>query len=363
MCGLLDRGGRIVAVIGLDFFLTEPAALLDLYGFQKLGRLELFLFQQSSDTFHPKYYRFRSEAGVEVIAGSSNLTAGGLLKNIEASLAVQVEGDSDFSAECHEYESNLLSSPRCKRADLLAIELYRRQYDAWHAAVMPAVEKAQAAIKTIGPKTVIDSYLTAYRRDEKERLDLERRKRNYVQAEHVLRDIAKAAALDEEEFRQLYEKLVGAAGQKGLWHSGGLMRQKNFVISEHRRAQSFISEIAANIDRTPKEIFAFGSARREGITGLGPNVMTEILNALRPDQFPVLNNNPLTGLEELGYGSFPSPASFSPNDYERYTTALARLRDEAGFSDFGETDHFLNFIYWKLAKPEEGRPPSSFATP
>ncbi len=362
MLGLLNRGGRITAVIGLDFFLTEPAALQTLHAFQNAGRFELFLFQQSSETFHPKYYRFRSDLGKEVVVGSANLTTGGLLKNVETSVATDVAPDSVFGAECDKYESELLALPRCLRATLIAIELYRRQFDAWHVAVAAGVKEARERIKSIGATTIIDSYLAAYRQDQKEALDLDRRKRNYVQAKVVLHDIADATKLDENEFRRLYELLVGAAGQKGLWHSGGLMRQKNFVISEHRRVHSFISDMAANTALTPKAIFALGSRRRDGITGLGPNVMTEIFNALAPDRFPVLNNNPLTGLKELGFGIFPSPALFSPSDYERYTNALGRLRDQAGFSDFGETDHFLNFIYWKLAKPNDGRPAASYAT-
>jgi len=83
-------------IIGIDFNLTEPDALRELL---KLGYdCRIFSAQIIGEevVFHPKMYIIKREDQLIVIVGSSNLTEGGLRRNIEHSLVIM--GRSEFPA-------------------------------------------------------------------------------------------------------------------------------------------------------------------------------------------------------------------------------------------------------------------------
>jgi hypothetical protein len=107
-----------------------------------------------------------------------------------------------------------------------------------------------------------------------------------------------------------------------------------------------LQEILENLAVTPQIMFRIGEKWRHSIPRMGINVFTEVCNTLRPKRFPVLNWNPITSLATLEIAKFPSPQTFTASHYENFTRALQDLRQTCQFSDLGETDHFLNFIYW-----------------
>jgi len=361
LADLLQRRGRVTAVVGLDFFQTEPAALFSLHTLEEKGNFQLFLFLPDLATFHPKYTRISTTDGIEALVGSANLTSGGMEQNFEASIFYRARPTSLFAAECRAFEASLLAAPRCRAARLVDIELYRERYDAWHRAVDTVEKIARKRLSRINPSSVIGRYLIAYRISAKDQTDFARRKRNYTKARAVLRQIGRPHPLSAQQFRFLYERLVGAPGQKGLWHSGGLFRQKNFVIEKHRQTQVLIRDLSRNLHLSPRDLFALGRSHSASIPNLGTNVLTEIMHALRPQRFPVLNNNPLTGLRELANEKFTTPNSFKPDTYERYAAALIRFGGGIGSADFGTIDHFLNFIYWQIKDGTRGRPTQSYA--
>lgn len=92
---LLGRQGSIEILVGLDFRLTEPSALMAVMTIASANPgLGLFAFSDpSSDdvpAFHPKLYIGTSPTGDgRAIVGSSNLTRGGLETNQEANLLVE----------------------------------------------------------------------------------------------------------------------------------------------------------------------------------------------------------------------------------------------------------------------------------
>lgn len=95
LVSLLDRGGEAEIIFGLDFSLTEPRALSRVMGIQaSYPALTLFAFSDPylpgrEPAFHPKLYMFEQADGDwTAIIGSSNLSKGGLIDNVEIGVAI-----------------------------------------------------------------------------------------------------------------------------------------------------------------------------------------------------------------------------------------------------------------------------------
>lgn len=74
--------------VGVDLYGTSREALTDLLEATPGG---VFVYRNNGPyTFHPKVYVFKSAERADVLAGSGNLTGGGLFTNYEASLAVSL---------------------------------------------------------------------------------------------------------------------------------------------------------------------------------------------------------------------------------------------------------------------------------
>jgi len=92
---LLDRGGDAEIIFGLDFSLTDPRALSRVMKIQaSRPALTFFAFSDPylpgrEPSFHPKLYMFeRADSDWTAIIGSSNLSQGGLIDNVEIGVAV-----------------------------------------------------------------------------------------------------------------------------------------------------------------------------------------------------------------------------------------------------------------------------------
>ena len=96
---LLTRDGSLEMVVGLDFRLTEPQAVLDMLELSaRYPGLSLYAFSDTFGddvpTFHPKLYIGEMNDGrCRAMVGSSNLTAGGLGRNVETNLLLDGPGD------------------------------------------------------------------------------------------------------------------------------------------------------------------------------------------------------------------------------------------------------------------------------
>ena len=95
LADLLDRGGKAEIIFGLDFSLTEPRALSRVIEIQgSYPALTLFAFSDPylpgrEPAFHPKLYMFEQADGDwTAIIGSSNLSKGGLIDNIEIGVVI-----------------------------------------------------------------------------------------------------------------------------------------------------------------------------------------------------------------------------------------------------------------------------------
>jgi superfamily II DNA or RNA helicase/HKD family nuclease len=88
------RGGRLCVLAGGDFAQTEPRAL---EFFRQLGgKCETKLISSSGiGGFHPKCYLVYTSDVATLIVGSSNFTDGGLQKNVELNLRVDLPADDE----------------------------------------------------------------------------------------------------------------------------------------------------------------------------------------------------------------------------------------------------------------------------
>jgi HKD family nuclease len=90
----LKKDSQIEFLIGLDFATTEPKAVQTLYNYYRNNHqfsLLCFASLRNSALYHPKLYTTRRDDKALAIVGSSNLTEGGMKKNVEINIVI--EGD------------------------------------------------------------------------------------------------------------------------------------------------------------------------------------------------------------------------------------------------------------------------------
>jgi len=359
----LGRGGYLRFVVGTDFHLTEPEALRVVF---QLGcdfpRFEWRMVAQSLvSTFHPKYYRFQGDGRIWVLTGSANLTAGGLEGNVEVSTIAEDESDGILATEAKRIEAALWTHDRCREPSEAGIGAYAVGFKLNRQHMREAADRLKKDLETLPDMEgkALENELRDYRSDDGEREDLMRRRSNYERAREMIREqLLGSPELASANFESVYEALVGKSGGLKLWHSGSVYRGKVEVMKHKDAVLAMIHEIADNLNRTPEAMYEVGLRWMDQISGLGPNIFTEFCNTLRPDLYATLNSNPVTSLFELGIYDFPSPSAFKPTDYGSFCRRIHQLATRCGFHDFGETDHFLNFVYWRHKdKRNEGTSP------
>ena len=83
-----------LAIIGLHFHQTDPAALFLLHKENKLR-----VVFDASGVFHPKLIAFEKKDKLSVLIGSSNFTLGGFLRNTESNVWIQTDKSSRFAED------------------------------------------------------------------------------------------------------------------------------------------------------------------------------------------------------------------------------------------------------------------------
>jgi len=95
---LITLKDRTTFYVGKDFYITEPKALSKLYN---LG-FKVFITNEKGITYHPKIYYLKNKESIVALVGSSNLTSGGLKTNIETSVKLCFDSDSNFDIQFKE---------------------------------------------------------------------------------------------------------------------------------------------------------------------------------------------------------------------------------------------------------------------
>ncbi len=175
---------------------------------------------------------------------------------------------------------------------------------------------------------------------------MNRRIKNYDKARLVMKALTEGKPVLKTEFKGLYEQLVGGKGIGSLWASDQLYRQKSNVVSNYKQVIAMFAALKELIGQSPESIVEAGMARTQKIRGLGPNVLTEAMHTWNPQRYPVLNNNTITALKELGV-RFPNPRSFRAQTFKSYSQTIGLLAEQCKFKSLTHMDKFLNFIYWQ----------------
>ncbi len=351
---VLENKGVVNLIIGLDLYITDADALYALYKLkQKYKRINLYLYKSKNSTFHPKIYCVSNANKKSTLIGSANLTNGGLSSNIEASVYTK---DNEFLFDqVVTFYNEIITNPECERASYLKIKKYEEEYQVYNNEIEKANKKAKKVIKeTLNSSLVLKCY-KEYRSNSKEMNDLKQKRENYKEAKKLVKTINSNNIKNESDFISVYEKLVGAAGKGWLWHSDSMYRKKNIVAKSYIKFINFV-EVAIDkntLKQSPEEVFEKVLPFKTDIDGLGFNVITELLNTFEPTKFPVLNMNPITSIKYLVGEEFKKAQHFNSKDYKNYASFMSTFSKDIGTEDFIETDHFLNYIYWKYAKAKK----------
>jgi len=101
-------GKKVELLAGLDFQLTDLDALERIAPPPSEARVYLSL--EDRKVFHPKIYIAEGREQTTAIVGSSNLTSGGLLENVEANVLVRAENNHPTIARIVDFHQKLWTS-------------------------------------------------------------------------------------------------------------------------------------------------------------------------------------------------------------------------------------------------------------
>ena len=123
----IKTANSIEFLVGLDMNWTEPDALKMLYKLSTDNDKITCLCLSSLKpyyTYHPKLYLFHKGNNVKSIIGSSNLTTGGLKKNIEANVVIETSIDNEVISDAYETYNRLKYHPQRVLPDQEFIDIY-----------------------------------------------------------------------------------------------------------------------------------------------------------------------------------------------------------------------------------------------
>lgn len=348
----LKNGAVIKVVAGKNFGLTEPKAVYELRNlFKGYPHSQVYLAKADKATsiFHPKFYLFRKEDEVSIITGSANMTTGGLTSNTELSLQVDTVVQSAVWKEAVEVFNRLISTQNADLASLMEINRYEAFYESQktnhrEAKAISKTTKSQREFNYGSLKSHFDRF------DKAERDEMYRNKmQDYRDAKEVLDAIANDSQLNKRTFENHLFKLVGEAGQRGLWHSGGMGRLKSSVVKDYREFSSLVRYIRSNKSKSPATLFENAKKQVKGIHGAGVNYITEIMMTYNYESFANLNKNPLTVLIDVGGLNLKKTYSnYAGEDYALFCEIVTEIKNELGLRNMLEADSFFNQIYWKI---------------
>ena len=126
----IKNGANVRIIVGLDFFITDPKALWDIFEVCKLSKnAHLMLFLQDNVTFHPKLYYWTKGETASVLIGSSNLTRGGLEGNFELSVLHVLPTKDSFVKQVKLFLKNIENHERYFPATNFSLSQYQRKYE------------------------------------------------------------------------------------------------------------------------------------------------------------------------------------------------------------------------------------------
>jgi HKD family nuclease len=123
----IQAGATAEFLVGLDMQSTEPQALKALLDrSRETACLSLYCYASVSAAgiYHPKLYVFRAEDQVTSIVGSSNLTEGGLKKNVEVNVRIEATVGDELVSDIYATYGRLKFLPERVEPDDEFLALY-----------------------------------------------------------------------------------------------------------------------------------------------------------------------------------------------------------------------------------------------
>jgi len=125
---LLQSGGEAEFLIGFEPGVTEPTALSALAGAARTTEgLRLYCYGDLGQRrlFHPKLYLARGSSEVMAAVGSSNLTSGGLKKNIEMNFVMRLDAEEEIVSDLYAAYNRLKFAMPCVEPSEALLALYK----------------------------------------------------------------------------------------------------------------------------------------------------------------------------------------------------------------------------------------------
>lgn len=149
---LVERGAEVRLLAGVDFQLTDLEAVEQFDRPPSAARVYVRSSDSGNRAFHPKVYVFRGKQETTAIIGSSNLTAGGVLNNVEGNIVVRGSPDEGVLAHIVGFHDRLWHSGLAIPVTGEFREHYTRLQDRRRAAELAlrseaAYERAQRTMR------------------------------------------------------------------------------------------------------------------------------------------------------------------------------------------------------------------------
>jgi HKD family nuclease len=331
--------------IGLDHCHTEPKVLKQLLALKRKYQIEIFV--SASDalrTFHPKVYRFDNGKNISLIVGSANLTYGGLFSNQEVSAVFSLKSDNHIPA----YMKALERGEDVIKLTPENLALYEVRFAAYHVLRGIAEKKIAKSLKAKVPglealRTILDT-MKEGGKDSEFLKQVRIRKKARAQARTLLNKFENGSPLTRSVFLKQYSKLTG-----DLWHSGGLQRSKTKIAKTPEIFQRII-RVAAQPSSSIADKFESMRTIANLASGIGPNLLTEILHTYDNGSHAVMNQNSVAGMKLAGYLAFPERPTRSSVDgrlFEEFCRDADAVRRNLGLKNLSELDAVFNHAYWQ----------------
>lgn len=339
-------------IVGQNFGLTEPLALRTVFNlFEKKTNANLFLdkAEEKTTVFHPKLFIFKNNDRGIIISGSANITKGGLTTNQEVSLVSNTKPSSKDWKAAIKYFKSMTSKDNASLLNLMLINRYEDYYKKQLKArkdqkTTPEKRDSEYSFDYKKLKKRLKKYRTA-----QSKVDFNQREKDYKKAKKLLNEIITINRLTQDRFEDIIDSLVGVAGQKALWKSGSLYRNRRFVYNSKNEFRELVQFIKEHQNNLSNDVFTEAKVLVENVHGARVNYITEIMMTFQPNRFANLNSNPIIVLKkEAGVYFKAHSDSFSGQNYQDYCLLIEEICNELGLKNMLEADSFFNEIYWLL---------------
>ena len=345
---IVKTNARVKLLTGLSFCQTEPKVLLDWWNISQHGGVSARLFADKRVTFHPKVLIVKTPSHRFAVIGSGNLSAGGLVHNIECGHFV---GSGEGLQSVSEWFDNLFDDDaHTKELREPDIRRYRTRFEDAKKANKTIRTLQEEAEEDIGDRhrAGLGKWKQAVAR-AKRFFDSKKFKDSYLDERARIGDEIRAALnypsfeFDQIGFEQFYKILA-------LGHLIEIRKPR--VWRQRKRLQSALRYLIDDGQPIERRLQSVLDPRgRLKVDGVGLNFISKVLAVHAPNEFTVYNAPIAKSLNRFDY-EVPRGYSVSQK-YMEFCRLMKRFLAECGARSTLDLDAFF-YDYWeRFIKPEE----------